>query len=60
VTDVKNPPCIGRYRVPTEPNDCDNCPASELCRQVVAKSRLDELLERVEKVQSILRGTDRE
>jgi len=52
------PECFGHYPNRDDSTDCINCPLAQSCKKVVARKCLGELLQRVEKVQSILRGTD--
>lgn len=50
------PGCIGYYGFPTPPNDCRKCEVSEACIRVVAKGRLQVLLQKVVEAKAILRG----
>lgn len=56
------PGCIGYYPNPMEPNKCETCRHSDLCRRVVAKDRLhacvQPVVQSVERMDEIFKGED--
>ena len=49
------PRCFALHK-PVPPNDCENCAVRGLCYKVILKSDLKPILERVEKIERIIRG----
>lgn len=52
------PGCIGYFPNAIDPNNCDICKARGLCKKLIAKSRLKEVLEHVEKIEAVLKGKE--
>ena len=48
------PVCVGHYGTPTEPNLCNTCALSEVCRKISAeflpKAKLEPVIRRLEKI----------
>ena len=49
------PGCIGYFGAPIGPNNCAICKVRKVCKNVVAKTRLQPFVERLEKVEKIIR-----
>ena len=50
------PRCLGYFGAPIAPNDCRNCKTREVCESIIAKDRLRPILQRVEKIATVLKG----
>jgi len=51
------PSCIGYYGKPKRPSGpCQRCPIEEQCKKVVAKERLQPVIEKFLEIEAVLRG----
>lgn len=46
--------CIGHFPHAMPPNACETCKIRETCKRVVAKERLREIMERIDRIEAIV------
>lgn len=57
MNDSTLPGCIGYYNHPTPSNGpCESCPYEDLCKKVIAKKRLQPILDKILEIDALFKG----